>query len=69
MQARQSDATAPCHYCKKRLTPDNFVLDHVVPLTKLSTREEMQDEENLVVSCRECNIKKGNSSYEDFVNG
>ena len=68
MKARQSDNTAPCHYCQKRLTPDNFVLDHKVPLTKLTSREEMMDESNLVVACYECNVRKGSSSYEEFTN-
>lgn len=67
MKARQSDMTAPCHYCKKRLSPDNFVLDHKVPLTKLTSRKEMMDESNLVVACTDCNIKKGSSSYENFI--
>jgi 5-methylcytosine-specific restriction endonuclease McrA len=66
MEARQSDNTAPCHYCKKRLPPDNFVLDHKVPLTKLTSRKEMMDESNLVVACTDCNIRKGSSSYEEF---
>jgi len=67
MKARQSDNTAPCHYCQKRLTPDNFVLDHKVPLTKLTSREEMMDESNLVVCCRECNVRKGSLDYDEFI--
>ena len=67
MKARQSDNTAPCHYCKKRLRPDNFVLDHKVPLTKLTSREEMMDESNLVVCCRECNVMKGSLDYDEFI--
>ena len=67
MEARQSDNTAPCHYCQKRLTPDNFVLDHKVPLTKLTTRKEMMDESNLVVACTDCNVKKGTTPYEEFM--
>ena len=67
MKARQSDNTAPCHYCQKRLTPDNFVLDHKVTLTKLTSRKEMMDESNLVVCCTNCNVRKGSSSYEEFM--
>ena len=67
MKARQSDNTAPCHYCQKRLTPDNFVLDHKVPLTKLTSRKEMMDESNLVVCCRECNVRKGSLDYDEFI--
>tara|TARA_R110002020_G_scaffold28269_3_gene90411 strand:+ start:2450 stop:2824 length:375 start_codon:yes stop_codon:yes gene_type:complete len=68
MEARQSDNTAPCHYCQKRLTPEsNFVLDHKVPLSTLSSRKEMMDENNLVVACNDCNVRKGSSSYEEFM--
>jgi 5-methylcytosine-specific restriction endonuclease McrA len=67
MKARQSDNTAPCHYCQKRLTPDNFVLDHKVPLSTLSSREEMMNESNLAVCCTDCNVRKGSSSYEEFM--
>ena len=68
MEARQSDNTAPCHYCKKRLNPDNFILDHKVPVSSLTTKEEIQNPSNLVVCCKECNNKKGNKfTYEEFV--
>ena len=69
MEARLSDNTAPCHYCLKRLKPerDSFVLDHKIPVSALSTREEVMDPTNLVVCCRECNIEKGNKyTYEEF---
>jgi 5-methylcytosine-specific restriction endonuclease McrA len=67
MNARQSDQTAPCHYCQSRVTPDNFVLDHKVPISSLSTRDQIMDPTNLVVCCRSCNISKGTNSYEDFI--
>jgi 5-methylcytosine-specific restriction endonuclease McrA len=68
MNARQSDNTAPCHYCGTRLRPDNFVLDHKIPISSLSTRKAIQDPTNLVVCCRECNIEKGNKyGYEAFL--
>ena len=67
MEARLSDNTAPCHYCKIRLTPDDFVLDHKTPVTKLSTKAEMIEESNLVVACRKCNQAKGSLGYEEFL--
>ena len=64
---RQDLGTVGCHYCKKRVTPDNFVLDHKRPLMSL-TKEEVKDEGNLVVCCRDCNIEKGSQiSYEEFL--
>ena len=67
MEARLSDNTAPCHYCKIRLTPDDFVLDHKIPVTKLSTKAEMIEESNLVVACRKCNQAKGSIGYDEFL--
>ena len=67
MEARLSDNTAPCHYCKARLSPDDFVLDHKVPMKVLVTRKEILDDSNFVVACRECNQAKGSMSYEAFM--
>ena len=70
MEARLSDNTAPCHYCKKRLKPErnSFVLDHKIPVSELSTREEVMNPENLCVCCSECNVEKSNKySYEEFL--
>ena len=67
MEARLSDNTAPCHYCKIRLTPEDFVLDHKVPIARLNTRAEMLEESNLVVACRKCNQAKGTMGYEEFL--
>jgi len=68
MEARQSDNTAPCTYCRKRLKPDNFILDHKIPISSLSNKKsEVQNPLNLCVCCRECNIEKGNKyTYEEF---
>ena len=67
MEARLADNTAPCHYCKVRLTPEDFVLDHMTPVTKLSTKAEMIEGSNLVVACRQCNQDKGSIGYEEFL--
>tara|TARA_Y100000593_G_scaffold61248_1_gene113451 strand:+ start:1721 stop:2134 length:414 start_codon:yes stop_codon:yes gene_type:complete len=67
MEARLSDNTAPCHYCKARLSPDDFVLDHKIPVKVLNTRDEVLDASNLVVACRDCNQAKGSMSYESFM--
>ena len=36
-------------------------------MKKLKTREEIMDENNLVVSCNECNQAKGSMDYYEFV--
>jgi hypothetical protein len=75
LNARQSDQTAPCHYaqfkvnpnCQLRVTASDFVLDHKIPVSNLSTRSELMDSNNLLVCCRSCNIFKGTESYETIV--
>ena len=60
--------TAPCYICGKRLKVDgDWVLDHKQPLSSLKSREESSDLENLAVCCRQCNSKKGNIPYEEFI--
>jgi 5-methylcytosine-specific restriction endonuclease McrA len=49
------------------LTPEDFVLDHKVPIAKLNTRAEMLEESNLVVACRKCNKAKGTMGYDEFL--
>ncbi len=44
-----------CQYCGKRPGPAELNLDHVIP----RSRGGIDSWENLVVSCRLCNIKKG----------
>jgi len=67
MKARNEDFTVPCHYCSKRLYPDDFCIDHKVAIKFLKTREEITDESNLVISCWNCNHKKGSMSYTKFL--
>jgi len=33
----------------------------------MSTRKEMTDPSNLRIACVPCNVKKGNTPYEDFI--
>jgi len=70
MEARNSDITVPCHYCSTRLKPDNFQIDHKVAMSKggFKTRAEIQDPNNLVICCEECNREKGHTyDYEEFM--
>ena len=56
----------PCHYCETELTVDTFVIDHKIPSSKLKTREEKQEMDNLVLACKSCNSQKGILPYEVF---
>ena len=69
IKAKESDhETAPCYLCGKRLAPESdWVLDHMYPISRLDTREQIIAEENLSVCCKECNIKKGTIPYDEYV--
>ena len=70
MRARdEEDITAPCHYCGKILEPEynGFIIEHVIPRTKLErTKEAMHDINNLVISCHSCNKLKGINDLNSF---
>jgi 5-methylcytosine-specific restriction endonuclease McrA len=69
LKAKEKDhTTAPCYLCGKRLdVDDDWVLDHRHPLSKLETREQVVDSGNLSVCCKECNIRKGSTPYDEFI--
>lgn len=62
----EDPGTVPCHYCETELTVDTFVIDHKIPSSKLKTREEKQEMDNLVLACKSCNSQKGILPYEVF---
>jgi len=43
-----------CHYCGQQFSPDQFSMDHIVPLA----RGGKSTKGNIVVACIECNRKK-----------
>ena len=53
-----------CAYCGNARA-DSYELDHIVPRSRGGTDRVS----NLVVSCRDCNIEKGNSPVEEFLAG
>jgi len=74
MEARNSDVSAPCHYCKTRVYPDTFQIDHKIPMSRgyaeglFKNKADLQNPDNLVISCEPCNRLKGNKySYEEFI--
>lgn len=56
-----------CHYCGKKLIiksgKSGTQIDHVIPVTK-GGKDEL---DNLVLSCKGCNRRKGNKDYDDFI--
>jgi len=52
-----------CAYCERLCSNFDLVLDHVIPRSTNGSDKS----ENLVVSCRRCNLKKSDFSLEDFI--
>lgn len=48
-------ADGKCHHCGVSIDPDNFHVDHLIPVA----RGGLTHESNLVASCPQCNFKKG----------
>ena len=57
-----------CHYCGILISPEEMNIDHCTPRRLLKTREEVLSIDNLVCCCKSCNQKKGDLTYEEFVN-
>jgi hypothetical protein len=55
---RRDDGT--CQYCAKKLTPSQITIDHIIP----RSLGGINSYTNCVVSCQECNSKKGNNTLE-----
>ena len=53
---------ARCAYCGSTKA-EHYELDHIVPRSRGGTDRVS----NLVVSCRDCNVEKGNQSAEEFL--
>jgi 5-methylcytosine-specific restriction endonuclease McrA len=53
---------AKCFYCKKSLSKDTITIDHVDGRNGASTKAI----QNLVLSCKPCNAKKGHLPIEAF---
>jgi 5-methylcytosine-specific restriction endonuclease McrA len=62
-----TDTRAYCHYCDITLYPDKFVVEHKIPRVKLKSKQEIQDINNLVVSCYKCNSEKSATDYNLFM--
>ena len=51
-----------CMYCGVRLTTDNLQIDHMDPVSRGGSNDDV----NLQALCRRCNIRKGNHTDEEF---
>jgi 5-methylcytosine-specific restriction enzyme A len=63
---QQKTASGACHYCGTVLSPKELTMDHLVPLA----RGGRSTKDNLVPSCKTCNIKKKSMmplEWEEYV--
>jgi len=64
---KQDEGTVACGYCGARVTPENFQLDHMKPLSKLK-KSQVKLASNIIICCESCNREKGNRyTYEEFL--
>lgn len=56
---------APCVYCHWAQPVQLLTLDHIVPRSMEGTSHWS----NMVLACRECNVKKGSLRIEEFLEG
>lgn len=52
---RQQLGQGICYHCGNKFKPEELTMDHLVPIV----RGGKSDKKNCVVSCKECNTKKG----------
>ena len=57
-----------CYYCDKPYTLQQLTLDHIFPISKTNKKKDRLSIGNLVLSCPQCNVIKGNRiiSIEEF---
>ena len=52
-----------CYYCNKSFKPDEFTMDHKVPII----RGGKTSKSNVVVSCKRCNTLKGTKTPSEII--
>ena len=52
-----------CFYCGQKIQIENMHIDHMIPKSKGGSNGD-----NLVASCAECNLVKGDLDVEEFRN-
>ena len=57
-----------CYYCGCNCR-GNYHIDHKIPISRIEYNpfRRKHEPENMVVACIDCNLKKGNSTPEEFI--
>ena len=53
-----------CMKCGRKVRPDNFQVDHIVPITKGGDEWDLS---NLELACPDCNRQKGDRVEKEYV--
>ena len=54
-----------CGYCGKFLEQKDRTVDHIIPVSRFTSKSESNTWENLVACCQRCNTKKRNYTPEE----
>lgn len=54
-----------CQYCGVKLNGSTATVDHVIPKKRFKSKIDAHRWDNVVISCRTCNIKKGARTPEE----
>ena len=53
-------SNSKCAYCNCEVLAETFECDHIIPVSKYGVNID-----NIAISCKSCNIKKGNKTSFD----
>jgi 5-methylcytosine-specific restriction endonuclease McrA len=54
-----------CQYCGTQLLNSNATIDHIIPVSRFSSKKEANTWENMVACCKKCNTKKSNRTIQE----
>ena len=58
------ESRGKCGYCGAKVTPDNYTLDHIIPISKGG----LTNKNNLIICCTHCNRLKADLNVNTFIN-
>ena len=59
---KQQLGNGKCYHCEQRFSPAELTMDHLIPVI----RGGKSDKKNCVLSCKECNSKKGHKTRAEL---
>jgi 5-methylcytosine-specific restriction protein A len=59
---KQQIGKGVCYHCEQKFPPSLLTMDHLIPIA----RGGKSDKKNCVVSCKDCNTKKGHKTRAEL---